>query len=153
MLIAFLIGTVLGGAIAGLPFELDTTGVGGLVMCILSKAWLGGGMLLFMMVPMPSPLDTTAMHTFMCLAGGACFSFGLGAVSNAALNKTNLIQKRTSTDYGNENRFFVPQQKDHGTGLTLSMVFLLFISAIRLVRRDKGQQIPALHYAPLHLLL
>ena len=118
MLLAFFVGTVLGGAISGLPFDLGTSGVAGLVMCMTAKAaligvfvpiylllsviakqklWLslvGGmmsGMLMFMMIPMLTPLDATAMHVIVCLAGAACFSFGLGAISNRVLNTTSLV--------------------------------------------------------------
>ena len=118
MLVMFFVGTVIGGAVAGLPFELGNAGVGGLVMCMLSKAalmavfvpiflaiavaaksksWLsiccslGGGMLLFMMVPMLTPLDAGVMNVALCLAGGVMFAFGLGTVSNLVLKKTNLV--------------------------------------------------------------
>lgn len=118
MLLAFFIGTVLGGAIAGLPFDLGTAGVSGLVMCMLAKLLLAGvfvpvyllwsvaakqklwlslvgsmmvGMLFFMMIPMLTPLDSTIMNVVLCLAGGLCFSIGLGAVSTLVLGKTSLV--------------------------------------------------------------
>lgn len=118
MIIGWVIGAVIGGAISGLPFELGTAGVGGLVMCIISKiflmlifvaislavavaakqkAWLsiccslGGGMLLFTMIPMLTPLDSGIMNVMLCLAGGVMFSIGLGAVSNIILKKTALV--------------------------------------------------------------
>lgn len=118
MLLAFFLGTMLGGAIAGLPFDLREAGVGGLAMCMLAKvmlaavfvpiflvwsviarqklwlslvASLGTGMLLFMMVPMLTPLDSTLMHVLLCLAGGALFSLGLGAVSSRVLSKGSLV--------------------------------------------------------------
>jgi len=118
MLVAYFIGSILGGAIVGLSFDLGTLNVGNIVMCILAKillmlvfvpiftlisvaakqkAWLsicgslGGGMLLFMMVGMITPLNSTIVNVFLCLAGGAMFSFGLGAVSRVVLNKTALV--------------------------------------------------------------
>ena len=118
MLIAYLIGSVLGGAIAGLSFDLHGLNAGNIVMCMLAKiflmlvfvpiftlisvaakqkAWLsicgslGGGMLLFMMVSMITPLASTAIHVVLCMAGGAMFAFGLGAASNAVLKKTSLL--------------------------------------------------------------
>ena len=118
MLIFYLIGSVLGGAIAGLSFDLHGLSAGNLAMCMLSKillmlvfvpiftlisvaakqkAWLaicgslGGGMLLFMMVSMISPLGSTVMNAVLCLAGGALFSVGLGAIGNAVLKKTSLV--------------------------------------------------------------
>lgn len=118
MLIAFFIGAMLGGAIAGLSFDLGTASVGSVVMCMLSKiflalvfvaiflavsvaakekTWLSMigsfavGMLLFMMIPMLTPLDATAVNVIMCLVGGAVFAVGLGAVSGVILNKTRLV--------------------------------------------------------------
>ena len=118
MLLAFFVGAVLGGAIAGLPFDTGAAGVAGIVMCMIAKiclvplfvsiflavsvtakqkTWLSlilgfmAGMLLFMMIPMMTPLDATIMHVVMCLAGGALFSAGLGAVSKTVLAKTSLV--------------------------------------------------------------
>ena len=118
MLLAYLVGSVMGGAIAGLPFDTGTAGVAGIVMCMIAKTclvplfvsiflavsvvakqktWLSlilgfmAGMLLFMMIPMMTPLDATIMHIVMCLAGGVLFSAGLGAVSKTVLAKTSLV--------------------------------------------------------------
>ena len=118
MLLAYLVGSVMGGAIAGLPFDTGAAGVAGIVMCMIAKTclvplfvsiflavsvaakqktWLSlilgfmAGMLLFMMIPMMTPLDATIMHIVMCLAGGVLFSAGLGAVSKTVLAKTSLV--------------------------------------------------------------
>lgn len=118
MLIAYFIGSMVGGAVAGLSFELSDISTFNIVMCILSKillmfvfvpifvlvsvaakqkAWLsicgslGGGMLLFMMVGMITPLGSTIMNVVLCAAGGAMFAFGLGAASNTVLKKTSLV--------------------------------------------------------------
>ncbi|MDE7361786.1 MAG: ABC transporter permease [Oscillospiraceae bacterium] len=118
MLISFFVGAMLGGAIAGLPFDLGTASIGSIVMCMLSKiflslvfvaiflavsvaakerTWLSMigsfavGMLLFMMIPMLTPLDATSVNVIMCLVGGAVFAVGLGAVSGVILNKTRLV--------------------------------------------------------------
>ena len=118
MLIAYLIGSILGGAISGLSFDLHGLGAGNLVMCMLAKiflmlvfvsiftlisvaakqkAWLsicgslGGGMLLFMMVSMITPLNSTIINVLLCAAGGALFAFGLGAISKVVLQKTSLV--------------------------------------------------------------
>ncbi|MBQ8288409.1 MAG: ABC transporter permease [Clostridia bacterium] len=118
MLLCFFVGALAGGAIAGLPFDMTGFGIAELVMCMLSKllliavfvpiylavsvaakqkAWLsilgsmGIGMLLFMMIPMLTPLNATVMNVGLCLAGGAMFSIGLGAVSNVILKKTSLV--------------------------------------------------------------
>ena len=118
MLIAYFVGAVLGGAIAGLSFDLHGLTAMNLVMCMLAKillmpvfvsifvlisvaakqkAWLaicgslGGGMLLFMMVGMITPLGSTMLNVILCLAGGILFAFGLGIASNAVLKKTSLV--------------------------------------------------------------
>ena len=118
MLIAYLIGSILGGAISGLSFDLHGLNAGNIVMCMLAKiflmlvfvsiftlisvaakqkAWLsicgslGGGMLLFMMVSMITPLSSTFINVVLCLAGGAMFAFGLGAISKIVLKKTSLV--------------------------------------------------------------
>ena len=118
MLIAYLLGSILGGAISGLSFDLHGLNAGNLVMCMLAKiflmlvfvsiftlisvaakqkAWLsicgslGGGMLLFMMVSMITPLGSTAINVVLCAAGGALFAFGLGEISKVVLKKTSLV--------------------------------------------------------------
>lgn len=118
MLVAYLIGSLLGGAIAGLSFSLHGLTVLNIVMCMLAKiclvpvfvsiftlisvaakkrAWLaicgslGGGMLLFMTVSMVSPLSATAMHVLLCLAGGVMFAIGFGAAARFVLRKTSLV--------------------------------------------------------------
>lgn len=118
MLLCWLIGSFIGGAVAGLPFDTMGAGSFGVFMCMLSKialmavfipiflvisiaakqkVWLsicislGGGMLLFMMIPMLTPLDAGVINFVLCLAGGVMFSLGLGAISNTVLKKTALV--------------------------------------------------------------
>lgn len=118
MLLAFFVGTLLGGAIAGLPFEMTGFCVSQLMMCMFAKlllvavfvpiyvlmgviakekTWLSiilsmmTGMLLFMMIPALTPLDSTMMNVVLCLAGGVLFSFGLGAISNSVLKKNDIV--------------------------------------------------------------
>ena len=118
MLVVYFVGAILGGAISGLSFDLHGLNVGNIVMCMLAKiflmlvfvsiftlisvaakqkAWLsicgslGGGMLLFMMVSMITPLSSTFINVILCLAGGAMFAFGLGAISKVVLKKTSLV--------------------------------------------------------------
>ena len=118
MVLAFVAGSMIGGAVAGLPFEMVGFDAVELVFCLLAKVvlvtvfvpiylvmsvaakeklWLslllsmGVGMFLFMMIPMVSPLNATPVHVILCLAGGAMFGFGLGAVSNLVLKKTSLV--------------------------------------------------------------
>ena len=118
MLILYFVGSMLGGAIAGLSFDLHGLTAGNLVMCMLAKvflmlvfvsifvlisvaakqkAWLalcgslGGGMLLFMMVSMITPLGSTIINVVPCLAGGLLFAVGLGWASKAVLKKSSLV--------------------------------------------------------------
>ena len=118
MLILYFTGAMLGGAISGLSFDLGTLTAGNIAMCMLAKIFLmfvfisifvlisvvakkkaplalcgslGGGMLLFMMVSMITPLGSTIMNVLLCLAGGALFAIGLGAISNTVLKKTSLV--------------------------------------------------------------
>ena len=118
MIIAFFIGSMLGGAFAGLSFDLGTLDISNIIMCMISKvlivlvfvpiflvmsvagkqrAWLsllggfGVGMLLFTMVPMITPLEAGVMNVLLCLLGGLLFSIGIGAISNLVLKKTSLV--------------------------------------------------------------
>lgn len=118
MIFAFFTGSLLGGAISGLPFDMVGFGVFELIMCILSKMilvsvfvpiylimsvvgkqrlWLSlilsfmVGMFLFMMIPMLTPLNSGITNIVLCLTGGALFGVGLGAISNIVLKKTALV--------------------------------------------------------------
>ncbi len=118
MILAFFVGAMLGGAIAGLPFDTGAASASWIVMCLISKVllsavfvpiylvmsvaakqrtWLfmivslGAGMLLFMMIPALTPLNAGIMNVVLCLAGGVVFSAGLGAISNLILSKTSLV--------------------------------------------------------------
>lgn len=118
MLILYFAGAVLGGAISGLSFDLHGLTYANLAMCMLAKiflmpvfisifvfvsvaakqkAWLsicgslGGGMLLFMMVGMITPLSSTFIHVALCLAVGVLFAIGLGTGSKQILKKTSLV--------------------------------------------------------------
>ena len=118
MLMAYFVGSLLGGAISGLSFDLHGLTTGNIAMCLVAKiflmlvfaaidvivsvaakqkAWLclcgslGACMLLFMMVSMITPLGSGPVHVLLCLAGGVLFSVGLGACSNRILNTSSLV--------------------------------------------------------------
>ncbi|MBE5764685.1 MAG: hypothetical protein E7339_03675 [Clostridiales bacterium] len=118
MIIAYFLGSVLGGAIAGLSFELHGLTAGNILSCIIAKiclmplfvsvftlisvaskqkAWLaicgslGGGMLLFMTVSIVTPLSSTIINALLCLAGSALFALGLGAISKLILKNTSMV--------------------------------------------------------------
>lgn len=118
MLVVYFVGSILGGLIAGLSFDLHGLTVGNIAMCLIAKiflmlvfvsiftlisvaakqkAWLsicgslGGGMLLFMMVSMITPLGSTLVNVFLCAVGGGIFAVGLGAISKIILKKSSLV--------------------------------------------------------------
>lgn len=118
MIAVYFAGAILGGAIAGLSFDSGAAGISGIAMCLISKAllmalfaaiytlmsvigkqktWMSMvgsfavGMLLFMMIPSLTPLNSTIMNVAVCLIIGAAASVGLGAVSNTILKKTSLV--------------------------------------------------------------
>jgi len=118
MILAFFVGSLVGGAVSGLSFEMVGFNAGNLVMCVLSKMvlvslfvpiylimsvcakqklWLSillsmmVGMFLFMMIPMLTPLNAGLGHVLICAVGGVGFCFGLGAISNLVLKKTSLV--------------------------------------------------------------
>ena len=118
MLIAYFAGSLLGGAISGLSFDLHGLTTSNIAMCLLAKiflmlvfvsidvivsvaakqkAWLclcgalGACMLLFMTVSLITPLSATFVNMILCLAGGILFSMVLGLFSVKILNKTSLV--------------------------------------------------------------
>ena len=118
MIVAFFIGSMIGGAIAGLPFALEGASVINVIMCLLSKVllvgifssiyilasvfakqrlWLsllmafGIGMLMFMMIPIITPLNSTIVNVLLCLVGSVLFSIGIGFGSKAILDKSSLV--------------------------------------------------------------
>ncbi len=117
MILAFFVGSMLGGGIAGMSFDLGSLNAFNIVMCLLSKlflvlvfvsipliaavfakqrTWLsillalGAGMLLFMMIPMMTPLNAGFMNLILCLVGGAIFAGGMGAISTTILKHIDL---------------------------------------------------------------
>ncbi len=118
LVISFLLGAMVGGAVSGVSFAMDGFNAGNIVMCMLSKiflmaafvaiyvmasviakqrTWLGMivsfvvAMLLFSMIPMITPLDATVMNVVLCLVGGALFSLGFGAISRLLLGKRDIL--------------------------------------------------------------
>ena len=118
MMLAFVLGAILGGIFAGVSFEMVGFNVGNLIMSILAKIllclifvgiylcmsvvakqklWLsillsfGVGMFLFNIAPMVSPLNSGILQVILCTAGGAGFAIGMGTISNLVLKKTSLV--------------------------------------------------------------
>ena len=118
MIMCFFVGAVLGGVFSSLSFDTGAAGISGIVTCLISKMmlvgifvpiyllmsvifkgrlWLsvllsfGVGMLLYNVVPMLSPLNSTVANVLICSLTGVIFSVGLGALSNVILKKTSLV--------------------------------------------------------------
>ena len=118
MILLFLIGSLIGGKIAGLSFALEGFTAANLVWCLLAKLLLVGifsgaavlagaiakhrrwvaicaafafGMLLFAMIPIITPLDATAIHALLCAVGGAGFAAVFAVIAKLVLDKTTLV--------------------------------------------------------------
>ena len=118
MILAFVLGSIIGGAIASLSFEMVGFNAFNLVCSIISKvllvpifvsiflimsvigkqkSWLsiclslGVGMFLFMVISIASPLDAGIIHIILCVVGSVGFAVGMGAISNLILKKTSLV--------------------------------------------------------------
>ena len=118
MVLAFFIGSILGGAISGLPFIMNGFGIMELICCIFAKvalvsvfvpiyllmsviakqkSWMSillsmmVGMFMFMMIPMLTPLNATIIHVLLCVAGGVLFSFAMGAIGQLILKKKDIL--------------------------------------------------------------
>ncbi len=118
MFLAFFVGALIGGGVAGLPFEMVGFNFANVMACMIAKiflslvfvavcvlasaigkqkTWLsmilsfGFGMLFFTMIPMVTPLDSGIVNVLLSAVGGAGFAIGLGAISNAVLKKTSLV--------------------------------------------------------------
>ncbi|MBQ3493548.1 MAG: ABC transporter permease [Clostridia bacterium] len=118
MILAFVLGSILGGLMSSLSFEMVKFNTFNLICSIITKvllvpifvsifltmsvigkqkSWLamclslGVGMFLFMMISIASPLDANIIHIILCLVGSLGFAVGLGAVSNVILKKTSLV--------------------------------------------------------------
>ena len=118
MILTFFVGSMIGGAIAGLPFTLEGANAGNVVLCLLSKTFLmlaitpiylvmaiiakqklwlsillslASGALLFMMIPMITPLNVTILNVILCLVGGAIFSIGFGIIDKFLLKKRDIL--------------------------------------------------------------
>lgn len=118
MILSFFFGSLIGGAITGISFEMIDINMTNIIMCLLSKIglvlvfasifvlmsivgkeklWLsliggfGVSMLLFMMIPVASPLNSSIINVILSLVGGTLFSVGLGVISKIILNKRSLI--------------------------------------------------------------
>ncbi len=118
MLVAFFVGAMIGGAASGLPFSLDGVSVFNIIMSMLSKIalaaifvsiyvlasviakqrlWLsliiafGIGMLMFTMIPIITPLNSTIVNLLLCLVGASLFSVGIGFAGKVVLEKFSII--------------------------------------------------------------
>lgn len=118
MLIAFFIGAMIGGGVAGLSFAIEGAGAGNVIMCMISKIFLvmlfvaiyllacvvakhrlwlsiilslGIGMLFFMTIPLISPLNSGIINVVLCVFGSGIFATGIGVGSYFILKKTSIL--------------------------------------------------------------
>ena len=118
MLVAYLIGAIIGGNIAGLSFSTVEFGVSGVIFCFISKIflllifislallfsiiskqklWLSiilslvSCMLIYTMIPMIAPITSTFINVLLSLIGGIVSNALISLISNLVLNKTNLV--------------------------------------------------------------
>ncbi|MBQ8430840.1 MAG: ABC transporter permease [Clostridia bacterium] len=118
MIVAFFVGSMLGGAISGLPFALKGATAFNVVMCLLSKIFLVGifiaififasiiakqrlwlalilslgiGMLFFTMVPIITPLNSGLINAILCLAGSVGFVALFVWLSNIIIKKFDIL--------------------------------------------------------------
>lgn len=118
MILAFFVGTFIGGAVSNLPFTMQGFNAVNLIMCMFTKIfvslifvaifvlasviakqklWLSMvlsfcfSMLFYTMVPMITPLDASFINVILTLVGGILIAVGLGLISNAVLKKTALV--------------------------------------------------------------
>lgn len=117
MMLLFVVGAAIGGAIAGSTFDTMGFGAGGIAACVFAKIFLvavfvslslllgvvgkqrlwlsvlgsvAACMLMYTMIPMIAPLNAGVFNVVMCLGGGLLFAAGFCALSNLVLNKTSL---------------------------------------------------------------
>lgn len=117
MILAFTLGSFIGGGASGLSFAMEGFHEGNLVASVVtktflallfvplyltmsvvakSKVWLSvllslvTGMFLYTVAPMVAPLDANFGNVLISLVGGLGFAFGLGAISVIVLKKTSL---------------------------------------------------------------
>lgn len=118
MILLYFLGSLIGGGIASLSFDLGSLSAGNIVACVISKVFLvpifttiftlisvicrqttwlsvllslGIGMFLFMIIPMVSPLSSNALNVILSLAGSLVFSAALSPLGAFILNKTSLV--------------------------------------------------------------
>ncbi len=118
LILAFLIGAMLGGTIAGVSFEIEGATITNAILSLIAKmflvlvfasiyvlasviakqtTWLSIvvsfaiGMLLFTMIPMITPLDSTIVNVILCLVGGILFAIGFGSISKLLLKKRDIL--------------------------------------------------------------
>ena len=118
MILAFVIGSIIGGKVSNLSFEMVGFNAFNLICSIIckillvaifvsifltmsvigkQKSWLsmclsfGIGMFMFMTISIISPLNAGILNVILSLAGSIGFAIGLGVVSNIILNKTSLV--------------------------------------------------------------
>jgi hypothetical protein len=117
MMAAFIIGTIMGGAISGLPFTLDSITTGNIecACCQTTSDWsicsdlpyckhcgkakilagysrfVYGGDALIHDDTNTDTTEASGMNVIICVAGAFLFSIGFGAVSTLVLKKRDIL--------------------------------------------------------------
>lgn len=73
----------------GIDFAASAAAKGKTWMSIVGS--MVAAMLLYMMVPMVTPLDSGIMNVILCFAAGGLICVGLGAVSCQVLKRASLV--------------------------------------------------------------
>lgn len=117
MILAYFLVTIIVGALTGKSFDLGAAGVGGLILCLLSKMALMGlfvplylsiavlfkqklwltivgtfaaGILFYPVASMAVPLDASFLTLIMCVLAAGIGFIGFGSLSSLILNKRDL---------------------------------------------------------------
>jgi len=117
MILSYTLVTVIVGAIMGKSFDLGVAGVGGLLLCLLSKIFLMGvfvplylsvavifkqklwmtivatfaaGILFYRVASIAVPLDASLLTLIVCMLAAGIGFLGFGSLSSLILNKRDL---------------------------------------------------------------
>ena len=84
-LLAFFLGGILGGSIAGLPFTLGTAGVAGLIMCMLAKIFLMAVFVAIFLLMAVFARHRSWLSICLCLFGGMLLFMLILCITKRAL--------------------------------------------------------------------
>lgn len=118
MILAYFLVTILVGLLTGKSFDLGTAGVGGVILCLMSKMFLMGlfvplylsiavlfkqklwltiiatfvaGIIFYPIASLAVPLDANFLTLLMCIVAATIGFVGFRSVSSFVLNKRDLV--------------------------------------------------------------